>query len=129
MPRIIFFDGPCRLCNGFVNSILKIDRSKTFKFSSLQSATAQKLLPQQDLSLGSVVYFDGHATTTKSAAVVQILRELNGFFSFLGFMIWLIPPPIRDAVYDLIARNRYRIFGKDEVCQLPPPGSADRFLD
>ena len=129
MPRIIFFDGPCRLCNGFVKTILKIDQSKIFQFSSLQSLTAMRLLSEQDLSLASVIYYDGQSTASKSEAVIRILQQLGGFYSFLDSLIRTIPQPVRDSVYDLVARNRYRIFGKDEVCQLPPPGTAERFLN
>ena len=129
MPRIIFFDGPCRLCNGFVQTILKIDHAKTFQFSSLQSATARRLLSEQDLSLASVIYYDGQVTVSKSEAVIQILQQLDGFYTFLAALIRAIPQSVRDSIYDLVARNRYRIFGKDEVCQLPSPRTAERFLN
>ncbi len=129
MPRIIFFDGPCRLCNGFVKTILKIDHSKSFQFSSLQSLAAKRLLSTQDLRLASVIYFDGVSTATKSEAVIKILQLLGGFYYFLAVLIRAIPRPVRDSVYDFVARNRYRIFGKDEVCRLPPPGTAERFLN
>ena len=126
--RVIYFDGVCGLCNGFVDFILKIDRKHQFTFSPLQSEFARARLPQalsQDLK--SVVYQNGTETFIRSDAVIRILQDLGGFWSIAGVAA-VFPSKLRDRAYDLVAENRYRLFGRKETCRLPTPDERSRFV-
>ena len=128
---IVLFDGVCNLCNSSVNFILDRDRGKKIKFASLQSGAAAKLLapfrfPGDDLST-IVLLLDGKLHT-RSGAVLRISRFL-GFPWSLGISLLVIPRFLRDFAYGVVARNRYRWFGKREQCRLPEPGIRDRFLE
>ena len=120
MDRIVLFDGICNLCNGSVRFILKNDKSKMIKVSSLQSETGKNLLWQAGFpedSIFSVIYFRGEKIYQRSEAVLQILKDMGGIWKlFYGFII--IPAFIRDFFYNVIARYRYRIFGKRDQCTL-----------
>lgn len=128
---IILFDGVCNLCNGSVQFVLKRDRGGYFKYASLQSESGQELLKKYGLptdDYNSFVLVEGERVYTQSTAALRVARKLDGAWKILyGFII--IPAFIRDAVYGLIARNRYRIFGKRESCMLPQPEWKSRFLD
>jgi len=127
---IIFFDGVCNLCNGFVQFVIERDKENYFRFSSLQAEAARPYLENCGISpkeLGSVVLYENGKCFTRSAAALRILKRLSGGWPALfGFII--IPRFIRDLVYDFIARNRYRWFGKQESCWLPTPELKSRFL-
>lgn len=129
--QIIFFDGVCNLCNGAVQFIIKRDTKKTFQFASLQSAFAHDQLKEHQIdvtALQSIVLKSGNTIYTKSTAALRIAKQLSGGWPLLySFMI--IPAFIRDWVYDGIAKNRYRWFGKQDVCMVPTPDLKDRFLD
>ncbi len=126
---IIFFDGVCGLCNTFVDIVMKLDRSGEFLFSPLQGETAKKLLtPQQIEDLDSVVLYDKGTTYTKSDAVLEIFNKIGGFLQ-LWMFTKIIPKNLRDHVYDLAAEQRYKIFGKRDVCRIPTPEERKRFLD
>ncbi len=128
---IIFFDGVCNLCNSSIQFVIKRDVRENFVFSSLQSRNAQKYLPN-DLSseenLKSIVLKAGDKTFVKSSAVLTIARELPGLWPLLYVFI-LIPRFIRDWVYDIIAKNRYKWFGKKDQCMIPSPELKRRFID
>lgn len=129
---VILFDGVCNLCNGAVAWVLKRDRHGVFRFASLQGETGQRMLSERGLSTNGfesmIVVEPGVAYYTKSSAALEIARRLGGLWSLTVIFTW-IPTPLRDALYDLIARNRYRWFGKKEECMLPRPEWKDRFLD
>ncbi len=128
--HIILFDGVCNLCNGAVQYVIKRDRKGQFKFASLQSDLGQKLLAQSGLPkdhLKSFVYINNDAIYTRSDAALKVARQLKGVVKWLYPFI-VLPKFIRDAVYELIARNRYRLFGKREACMIPAPGLQDRFV-
>ncbi|MCU4743068.1 thiol-disulfide oxidoreductase DCC family protein [Halobacteria archaeon AArc-m2/3/4] len=132
---IILFDGVCNLCNGFVQFVVPRDPEGQFHFASLQSDVGQALLADHDLptdELESVVLIDGEDSYVKSAAVVRVLASLGGVYTLFSPFRYL-PRPIRDLGYDLVAANRYRLFGKKEQCQLPSQSeSAEmraRFLE
>jgi predicted DCC family thiol-disulfide oxidoreductase YuxK len=129
--RIILFDGICNLCNSFVQFVIRHDPERKFRFGSLQSATGKALLEQFEPEQGrpdSVVLLAEGKVYRQSAAALKIFRELGGPWSLLyGFMV--IPPFIRDAVYRLIAQNRYRMFGKSAECMIPSAELRDRFLE
>ena len=127
---IILFDGVCNLCNASVQFVIRHDPQARFKFAALQSATAEKLLQNcafDRASLDSVILVEDGHVYIESDAALRIARRLGGGWSLLaGFSI--VPRPIRDAVYRLIARNRYRWFGKQESCMMPTPDLRARFL-
>lgn len=127
--KILFFDGVCGLCNQAVDFVLKRDRNRIFQFAPLQGETARVLLSPSDYeNLNSMVlWIDGRAYR-KSAAAVRILWLLGSGWMVLGTLIWIIPAPLRNIAYSLIARNRYRIFGKKESCRIPTPEERTRFL-
>lgn len=126
---ILLFDGVCNLCNGAVNLIIKHDPKAVFRFASLQSTAAQQLLLQYgDLKkFDSVLLLENGQLFQKSTAVLNVLRHLRWYWQWTQ-VFWLVPKFIRDAVYDLIAKNRYAWFGKKDVCMVPTPEISGRFL-
>ena len=128
---VILFDGVCNFCNYWVNFAIKRDREKKLKFTTLQGETAKQLLRQYNISLtslSSVVFIDNGKAYTQSSAALRICKYLNGGWKlFFGLMI--IPKFIRDAFYNIIARYRYKWFGKKETCMVPTPELRERFLD
>lgn len=126
--KVIFFDGVCGLCNGFIDFIMKVDKEKKFHFSPLQSEYAQKNLPPEfTQDLKSVVYKESGHCYSKSEAVLKVLTELGGIWK-LASLGKLLPSPVLNWGYDLVAENRYKIFGKKETCRLPTPEERSRFV-
>jgi predicted DCC family thiol-disulfide oxidoreductase YuxK len=128
---VILFDGVCNLCTGSVRFVIERDARKQFRFASLQSPVAEKLLGAQGRDgdrLESVVLVVGERTYRKSTAALLIARRLDGLWPVLAVFL-LVPRPLRDAVYGWIGKRRYRLFGKREVCWKPRPELAERFLD
>lgn len=126
--NVIYFDGVCGLCNGFVDFIMKIDRESKFHFSPLQSEHAKKSLPAeyvQDLD-SVVVQIDGK-TLRKSKAVFAVLKKLGGVWG-MASAFGILPEGLLNKAYDMVAENRYKIFGKKETCRLPSPEERSRFL-
>jgi predicted DCC family thiol-disulfide oxidoreductase YuxK len=126
---IILFDGLCRLCNGSVNFLIDHDPAAHFRFAPLQSRLGRDLLSRFDLDagLGSVVLVENGRAYQRSDAALRLARGLGGLWGLLSWAV-VIPRPVRDAIYDLIARNRYRWFGKSQTCRMPTPGLTNRFL-
>jgi predicted DCC family thiol-disulfide oxidoreductase YuxK len=125
--RIVFFDGVCNLCNGLVQFVLARDGAGKFRFASLQSTTARRLLGS-DVPRETIVLIDSGKTYVKSAAALRIARGL-GFPWPILFGLVVVPRPLRDWIYDWVARNRYRWFGKRDACMLPTPQTRGRFLE
>jgi predicted DCC family thiol-disulfide oxidoreductase YuxK len=126
---VVFFDGLCGLCNRFVDFVLSRDRAGIFRFAPLQGDTAREYLnPADVLDLTTVVLLDEAGAHRKSEAVSRILQRMGGFWTFAGKLLRIVPRPLRDAGYSLVARNRYTIFGKKETCRLPTPAERSRFL-
>jgi predicted DCC family thiol-disulfide oxidoreductase YuxK len=128
---IIFFDGVCNLCNGSINFIIDQDPAGRFKFASLQSDLAREMLPPFGVnpeSLESIVFYSKGRLYRKSRAVLEISRRMRGLWPAL-YVFALIPPFLRNVLYDVIARNRYRWFGKKDACRIPTPELGSRFLD
>ena len=127
---IILFDGICNLCNGAVQFVIKHDPEAMFHFASLQSEAGQTLLQQYNLpknNFSSFVLIDDDKAYTKSTAALKVAKRLNGGVKLLyGFII--VPPFIRNAVYNTIAKNRYKWFGKKNECMIPTPALQSRFL-
>ncbi|WP_042455499.1 thiol-disulfide oxidoreductase DCC family protein [Neobacillus dielmonensis] len=130
MERIILFDGVCNLCTGSVQFILKRDPNGSFQFASLQGDMGQKLLKQYNLptSLNSFLLIEDGKPFMESTAALRVCLHLKGAWKLLGALL-LIPRPIRDLLYKIIARNRYKWFGKRESCMLPLPEWKNRFLE
>ena len=126
--KVILFDGICGLCNAWVDFVLRRDRANTFKFATLQGAFAQSRVPFAAESLDSVVLISGDRTFYKSSAALRILADLGGLWTLASALL-VIPPFLRNAIYDLIAANRYRLFGKRETCRIPTKEEKDSFLD
>lgn len=129
---IILFDGVCNLCNGFVQFVIRHDAAGRFRFAALQSEAGQALLRQHQLPTPAepdsvVLVTDGRAYT-HSAAALGILQGLGGGWRQLGRLGQVFPRFLRDAVYRLIARYRYRWFGRQDACWLPTPELRARFL-
>jgi predicted DCC family thiol-disulfide oxidoreductase YuxK len=127
---ILLFDGVCNLCNGLVQWVIAHDPEARFRFASLQSDAGRALLTQHRLPLDAmdtVVLLDGDAHWTKSAAALEAARRLGGLWTLTSILV-LVPRPLRDAVYDWVARNRYARWGKRDACWLPTPELRARFL-
>ncbi len=133
---IVLYDGVCGLCNRLVQFVLRHDRDEEFRFASLQSPFVAEILRRHDLppELSSVYvglnYQEpGEQLLARSDAILFILRKLRKHWAFLGGFVALLPRALRDAAYNVIARNRYRIWGRYETCPLPEPKQRHRFLD
>jgi predicted DCC family thiol-disulfide oxidoreductase YuxK len=127
---IIFYDDVCVMCNAFVNLVLNADRHGEFLFAPLGGITARKILPPlaDDPGQWSMVYVDERGIHDQSDASLEVYRRLGGRWRILS-LGQLFPRWIRDPVYRMIARNRYRWFGKHDTCRLPTPLEKARFLD
>jgi len=120
MESIIIYDGICNLCTGAVLFISRNDKKKQFRYVPLQSEEGEKLLLKSEVSgngLSSVIYISSGQIYTRSSAVLHILRVMGGRWKIF-FVFILVPPFIRNLIYILIAKLRYRIFGKREACLL-----------
>ena len=128
LQRIIFFDGVCGLCNAWVDFILKRDKAGIFSFAPLQGNYAKEMEPEASKNLNTMIYHASGQRYYRTGAILRILRDLGGIWC-LAWVFWLVPFFIRDFFYGLIARNRYRIFGKIENCRIPTSEEKVRFLD
>lgn len=127
---VVLFDGVCNLCTGTVQFVIERDPEGTFRFAPLQSAVGTELLAEHGLStdhMSSFVLLADGEVYTKSGAAIRIARRLGLPYSLLTPFL-AVPKPIRDAVYDLVATHRYRIFGKRESCMVPTDDVRERFL-
>ncbi len=127
---ILLFDGLCNLCNGAVQWLILRDRQGQVRYASLQSALGQRIQQQHGLDpqkLDSLILYQGGQIFLKSEAVLHLIHFLSWPYPLLRLFKW-VPLLIRDGVYDWVARNRYRWFGKKEACMLPRAEWKDRFL-
>ena len=127
---IILFDGYCNLCNGFVRFIIRHDPKALFKFASLQSVKGRTLLEEhgiKDYSGNSIVYIQSEKCYFKSKAALLIIRKLNYPFKLLYFGI-ILPHFLSDGIYNLVAKYRYRLFGRKDQCMIPEESILNRFL-
>jgi len=126
---IVYFDGVCGMCSQSVNVIMAWDRRAVFRFAPLQGETAAARLPEADTrQLASLVVESDGRLSRKSSAVVRILWQLGWSGRLAGTLLWLIPLPLRNLGYRLVAENRYQWFGKKETCRMPTPTERARFL-
>lgn len=134
---VLLYDGVCGLCNRVVQFILRHDDHDQFRFTALQSPLASRLLERHGASAANLdtfyiaTNFDqaGEELLARSDAAVFVLQELGGGWRILGVIFRVLPRALRDAVYNLIARNRYKVFGKFDICPLPDPGHRHKFLE
>ena len=129
--KIIFYDGHCNLCNGFVNAIIKLDKKSIFLFAPLNGNHAKNLLKKnniKNITVDSVVLFNNNSISYKSKAVIDILISLGGIYRVL-VMTKIIPRAILDWLYDIVAKNRYSWFGKHDRCMVPDKKIISKFLD
>lgn len=128
--KIILFDGVCNLCNGAVIFIIKRDKNDLFRFAALQSEIGKELVKEHQIDTSktdSIVLIEDESYFTKSAAALRIARHLSGGYPLLfGFMI--LPKVLRDPLYDIIANNRYKWFGKRDQCMIQTPELKAKFI-
>lgn len=118
--HIIYFDGQCHICQGWVRFVMKYDKTNTICFSSLQSDYAlpfKNSLPEKVKSMDTIIFSSGNEVYYKSNAAIAILNKMGGIWASAQ-ILKIFPASIRDAVYDWIAANRYKWFGKSEECAL-----------
>jgi predicted DCC family thiol-disulfide oxidoreductase YuxK len=127
---IILFDGVCNFCNNTVNFVLKNDKKGDIKFAPLQSEAAIKLLQHYGLpstDMKSFIFIENEIVYSKSTAALKVCKHLKGLWPLVyGFIV--IPLFIRDGLYNWIAKNRYKWFGKKEICMVPTPNQKAKFL-
>jgi predicted DCC family thiol-disulfide oxidoreductase YuxK len=138
MPHpILLYDGVCGLCNRFVQFILRRDRAALFRFASLQSPIAARILARHGVSptaLDTVYVVLNHdlpneSLLSRSDAAAFVLKQLGGPWRPTASLLQLLPKSLCDAAYNAVARHRYRIFGRSDVCTLPSDADRSRFLD
>jgi predicted DCC family thiol-disulfide oxidoreductase YuxK len=130
MEQIILFDGVCNLCSSSVQFVIKRDPKGYFKFASLQSEAAQKLLKKYNLNtdMNSFVLISDDKVYLKSTAALLVCWKLNGLWKVLTILL-IIPRFFRDFLYETVAKNRYKWFRKNQSCMLPLTEWKNRFLD
>lgn len=127
--KVVFFDGVCNLCNSWVQWLIKRDKKNVLHYSSLQSIYATEHITDPEiLSTDSIVFFVNNTFYTKSSAVFQICKQLAWPYR-LVLIFYIVPGFIRDYVYDTVAKNRYKWFGKRATCMVPAASLKSKFLE
>jgi predicted DCC family thiol-disulfide oxidoreductase YuxK len=125
---VLLFDGVCTLCNGFVQFVIQRDPAGRFQFATLQSDAARRLLQAAPQPLpDTLVLVENGRMFLRSTAALRVARGLK-FPWPLAYVLVVVPRPLRDWLYDIVARNRYRWFGRRDVCMVPTPELRARFL-
>src|SRR5215204_4269440 len=127
---VILFDGICNFCNGVIHFVIRQDKKGRFRFTTLQSGRGQQLLQHYGLSqlhFDSFILIENGKVYMRSAAALKLSNKLPWYWKWTQ-ILWIVPPFIRNAFYDLIARNRYKWFGRKEQCMVPAPELRSRFL-
>lgn len=131
--KIVLFDGVCNLCTGTVRFIIKRDKKDQFRFASLQSDVGQQLMEDRNIDSttnNSIILIEPDmAYYFKSTAAIEIAKELGGLWPALQIFSYILPESIRDSIYEFIAKNRYKWFGKKNDCMIPTPALKAKFLD
>lgn len=131
--KIVLFDGVCNLCNKSVQYIIKKDKKDIFRFAALQSDLGVKLAKERGIDttkVDSIILIKPSvAYYTKSSAAIEIMYDFGGVWRLMIIFKYIFPPFIRDLVYDFIAHNRYKWFGKQDSCMIPTPELKAKFLD
>ncbi len=130
--KIILFDGVCNLCNNAINFVIKRDKNDVFRYASLQSEIGKELIAERNIDISkidSILLIDPKiAYYHKSTAALQISKQLSGIYPLLSVFL-VVPQSLRDWIYDIIAKNRYKWFGKKESCMIPTPELKALFID
>jgi predicted DCC family thiol-disulfide oxidoreductase YuxK len=129
--NIILFDGVCNLCNSTVNFIIDHDKNNRFKFASLQSAYGQSVIKRFNLTnqyLDTLVLLEGEKVYLRAVAVLRILKHLGGVYR-LAYIFIIIPSPILNFFYNIVAKYRYRWFGKRDTCRVPDESLKQKFIE
>ena len=128
---VILFDGVCNLCNRSVQFIINRDPSGIFRFAPLQSETGKNLLSKFDLpndKFDSIILVENNEYYLRSTAALKILQRLGALWKIV-YVFMLVPRPVRDYIYDIVARNRYKWYGKRAQCMIPSEDIKGRFLE
>lgn len=131
MGAIVLFDGVCNFCNASVNFVIERDKAGYFKFAPLQSEIGEELAAKHGIDkieTDSVIVVEDEKVYTHSSAALRIARKLNGISSLIYALV-VVPKPIRDFLYRLFAKHRYRLFGRQDACMMPTPNVRGRFLN
>ncbi len=129
--HIVLFDGICNLCNSAVTFIIQRDKNDIFKFAALQSDVGLQLADKHNIDTSktdSIILIENDRSHTKSSAVLRVARHLSGAYPLL-YGVMILPKFIRNWMYDIIADNRYKWFGKRDSCMVPTPELKEKFLD
>ena len=128
--QIILFDGVCNFCNFWVNFVLERDKKNLFRFAALQSEKARELSSRLNIDISNLdtfVLIVGEKFYIKSTAALMVCKKLDSYLKIL-FPLIILPAFIRDFVYDIIAKNRYKLFGRKESCRIPTQAEKEKFL-
>jgi predicted DCC family thiol-disulfide oxidoreductase YuxK len=128
--QIVFFDGVCNLCNKSVDFIIRHDHHKRFKFAPIQGKTAKEKLPAEAIAeMNSIIFFDNRRLYYRAEAALMISKYMGAAGGLLARIGLLIPTFISNKVYEMVAANRYKLFGRRETCRVPTAEERARFLD
>jgi len=129
--KIVIFDGVCNLCNSSVLKVIKNDKKNTFLFAALQSKSGQEIINYLKIDISKIdsiiLYEPGVSYDIKSTAVLKVMNDFGGLW-FLTQAFFIFPKGLRNFIYDYIAKNRYKWFGKKESCMIPTPKLLIKFL-
>lgn len=127
--NILFFDGVCHLCNGYINFLIRWDSKKVMFYSALQGKKALEILSDSQRSdLKSILYWKNGEVLEKSTAVIESLFDVSVCFFWIKGL-YVVPAFVRNAVYDLVAKNRYKLFGQSDLCRIPTAEERKYLLD
>jgi predicted DCC family thiol-disulfide oxidoreductase YuxK len=130
--KVILFDGVCNLCNNAVTIVIKFDRKNTFLFAAIQSENGKKIIDYLDIDTSKtdsvILYEPGVSYEIKSTAALNVMDGFGGIWRITK-LAFIFPKVFRDFIYDYIARNRYKWFGKKDNCMIPTPALKAKFLD
>jgi predicted DCC family thiol-disulfide oxidoreductase YuxK len=130
--KIILFDGICNLCNSAVAIVIKQDKKNTFLFAAIESKKGKEIIDYLEIDIvkidAIILYEPGVSYDVKSTAALKIMNDFGQFWQ-LTKLFWVFPKGLRNQVYDFIAKNRYKWFGKKEACMIPTNDLKSKFLD
>ncbi|MEE9407381.1 MAG: DCC1-like thiol-disulfide oxidoreductase family protein [Polaribacter sp.] len=130
--KVILFDGICNLCNNSITKVIKYDKKNNFLFAALQSKTGQEIINKLNIDtskIDSIILFEADVSyDVKSTAALKVMSDFGGIWQ-LTKVLWVFPEGFRNFVYDYIAKNRYKWFGKKESCMIPTAALKAKFLD
>ena len=130
--KIILFDGICNLCNSAVTIVIKQDKKNKFLFAAIQSKKGKEIVDYLEIDIAKIdsiiLYEPGVSYEVKSTAAIKIMNDFGQFWQ-LTKLLWILPKGFRNQVYDFIAKNRYKWFGKKESCMIPTNDLKEKFLD